>query len=158
MDKFREDPKRMEYVIPLSKRDAYTVKTQFYRFFEQIRSEYEEAQFDDALKMAALHSGLNDFFHLANNLVPSARREGEQWYFYLRQTAVSDELRRLSTGDEQFMDAAHKKLKQDRLQEDEQAYQRIAAGATTDSKEERLEKADRGELSFEEMYGTPPTK
>lgn len=142
-----------EWVFPCSRQTAFTRKTQFYRFFDAIRYWYKQATPEERF-----HTGLDVLYRLANNVVPSAvyNPVNGEWYIKVRVPEGADNIIPLSAAEQRFLSKATKQLQKDRLNEDEQVYQRIAAGSTIDTKEELLEKADRGELSFEEMFGAPP--
>lgn len=92
IDSFTLNPEQTEWKQQLSKQDAYTAKTQFYRFFECIRGDYDAADPDTRER-----TGLNSAFHWANNLVISVVRYGEWFYIRVRKTGFSDNESRLPT-------------------------------------------------------------
>ena len=90
MDYFRDNPEAVEWKRQCSKGEAYSLKTQFYRFFDKVREEYREATPE-----IRENTGLDSAYHWANNLIISAARFGEWWFIRLRKTVASDPERKL---------------------------------------------------------------
>lgn len=90
LDHFRDNPDAMEWKRQCSKSEAYSLKTQFYRFFDKVREEYR-----DATPEVREHTGLDSAYHWGNNLIISAAHYGEWWFIRLRKTIASDPERRL---------------------------------------------------------------
>lgn len=90
LDHFRDNPDSMEWKRQCSKNEAFSLKTQFYRFFDKVREEYR-----NATPEIREQTGLDTAYHWGNNLIISAARYGEWWFIRLRKTIATEPERRL---------------------------------------------------------------
>jgi hypothetical protein len=74
------------WIYRASRRDCFTMKTQFYRFFEQVRKEYKEV--DEKIRT---QTGLDKAYHFARQLIPSVREYNGGYFLELRMPSYADE-------------------------------------------------------------------
>lgn len=154
LDWFREDLDRSFWRRAVSRSDAFTYKTQFYRYFEAVRTAY-----DDSEPEVRKHTGLGEFYQLVNNLVVSAVNEAGNWYIQLRRPGLNDPLHRMSVADEEFIHQASKAINKQVQEEDDAFYFNLLSGG-------KREEGHIGGVSsevealpgFQEMFGPTPQK
>ena len=140
LDAFIENPNLGEWSYPLGeKRNAWTRRTQFYRFMERIRDAYKEAE-----DVERRQTGLDKLYMLVNNLTATVRcdKYNGVWSLVVRDPGGSDIMHFETAEERLFIDAAKQKMQEQRLQEDEETFERISRGSPSDP--------------YEEMFGKPP--